>query len=168
MGRIEYDHFEGLRRLGEARAKLDDRAGAVLTFHAALEREIDFVLARLMPRPDKLRGLGFGQKVSVLAAAWRGTPESGDMICAALLRLNELRNSIAHGDERRVVDRHEELLAQAFAEIFPDHRDVRDVEIIAAGLVGFLADGPIALEKLRIGAGDERGIAREAGAAADE
>lgn len=149
MGRINYDPLEGLKRLAEARAKLDDRAGSILTYHAALEREMDIVLARLLPRADRLRGLGFGQKVSVLDAAWRGPGDAGDMLCHALFRFNELRNSIAHGDHAKKVDGKLALLVRAFDAIFPDNAAVGDIELIAAGLVGFLADAPLNIEKLK-------------------
>ena len=150
MGRINYDPIAGLQRLGEARAQLDERAGAILTYHAALEREIDIVLARLLPRSDKLRGLGYGHKLSVLNAAWRGLDEAGDMLCDALFRFNELRNAVAHGDRAHEVDQKLALLAEAFDKILPGHADIRDVAPIAAGLVGFLADGPLEAEHLKI------------------
>ncbi|WP_147417603.1 hypothetical protein [Sphingomonas cavernae] len=111
---------------------------------------MDIVLARLLPRADKLRGLGFSQKLSVLDAAWRGPADAGNKLCKALFLFNELRNSIAHGDEARIVNRHLARLAAAFAEIFPDHHGVKDIQLVAAGLVGFLADGPVNLDKLRI------------------
>lgn len=150
MGRVGYNQFEGLRRLGEARAKLDDRAGTILTLHAALEREMDIVLSQLLPRAGKLYGLGFGQKISVLQAAWKGPPEAGDKLCHTLLRFNELRNAIAHGDKAKEVDKKLKLLADAFEAILPGAAKIGDVELVAAGIVGYLADGPLAIEKLKI------------------
>lgn len=154
MGRIDYDRLEGLRRLGEARAKLDDRAGTILTYHAALEREMDIVLARLLPRVDRLKGLGFGHKLSVLHAAWRGPEDAGNKLCHALFRFNELRNSVAHGDEAKKVDAKLALLAEAFDSILPGAAEITDVELIAAGLVGYFADEPLDIEKLKIPAVD--------------
>lgn len=159
MGRIDYDRLEGLRRLGEARAKLDDRAGTILNYHAALEREMDIVLTRLLPRADRLRGLGFGHKVSVLHAAWRGPEEAGDKLCAALFRFNELRNAVAHGDEVEKVEAKLAMLAEAFDAILPGAGEITDVELIAAGLVGYFADEPLDIEKLKIPASDPAGDA---------
>ena len=157
MGRIDYDRLAGLRRLGEAKAKLDDRAGTILTYHAALEREMDIVLARLLPRSDRLKGLGFGHKLSVLHAAWRGSDEAGDKLCHALFRFNELRNAIAHGDRAKEVDEKFTLLAEAFDAILPGVAEIGDAELIAAGLVGYLADEPLDAEKLKIPAADRVG-----------
>lgn len=65
----EMDHAEekmaGIQRLVQVRAQIDERASLILTFHAALEREMDLKLSRILPRAHKLRGLGFGQKVAV-------------------------------------------------------------------------------------------------------
>lgn len=155
MGRIDYDRLEGLRRLGQAKAKLDDRAGTILNYHAALEREIDLVLARLLPRADRLRGLGFGHKLSVLDAAWRGPEDAGDKLCHALFRFNELRNAVAHGDDVKKIDDKLKLLAEAFDTILPGAAEIADVELIAAGLVGYFADEPLDFEKLKIPAPEQ-------------
>lgn len=141
MGEVGYDRLDGLRRLGEARAKLDHRAGIILTCHAALEREIDVVLAQLLPRSEKLRGLGFGQKLSVLEAAWKGSADAGDKLGRALFHFNELRNAVAHGDRVKEVDEKLKLLTDAFDAILPSAAEAGDVELVAAGLVGYLADG---------------------------
>ena len=64
--------------MAQAEATVDQRAAVILTFHAALEREIDVVLAALLPRPDKLKkGFGFANKIDVLAAAGKGAPDDG-------------------------------------------------------------------------------------------
>ncbi|MFC3784678.1 hypothetical protein GGR90_003047 [Sphingopyxis italica] len=156
MGKVGYDQFEGLRRLGQARAKLDDRAGIILTYHAALEREMDVMLARLLPRSEKLRGLGFGQKLSVLEAAWKGSADAGDKLGRALFRFNELRNAVAHGDRVKEVDEKLKLLTEAFDVILPGAAKVGDVELVAAGLVGFLADGPLNIDELKVSTGADR------------
>lgn len=157
MGRIDYDRLEGLRRLGQAKAKLDDRAGAILNYHAALEREIDIVLARLLPRADRLRGLGFGHKLSVLHAAWRGPEDAGDKLCHALFRFNELRNAVAHGDDLKKIDQKLRMLAEAFDAILPGTAEITDVELISAGMVGYFADGPLDFDKLKIPAPEQVG-----------
>lgn len=166
MGRIDYDRLAGLQRLGEARAKLDERAGTILTYHAALEREMDIVLARLLRRAEKLRGLSFAHKISVLNAAWRGPDDAGDIFCHALFRFNELRNAVAHGDPPEEVDKKLALLAESFDAILPGSGELRDVEPIAAGMVGFLADEPLDASKLKIPApegADEQHVAGHAG-----
>ena len=126
----------------------------ILNYHAALEREMDFVLARLLPRADRLRGLGFGHKLSVLQAAWRGPEDAGNKLCLALFRFNELRNAVAHGDDVKKVDGKLALLAEAFDAILPGAAEITDVELIAAGLVGYFADEPLDIEKLKIPAAD--------------
>ncbi|WP_162182335.1 hypothetical protein [Neorhizobium galegae] len=78
----------------------------VLTYHAALELEVDAVLKKLLPFAEKItegRGrLGFQHKVSVLGAAWLGKPASADKLTVALIRFNDLRNAVAHNDGKQV------------------------------------------------------------------
>jgi len=82
---------------------LDRRSQEVIAYHLALERAVDTALALTLPRAERLRGLGFGQKVSVLQA----TSESLwiDLLAAAVLSFNDLRNMVAHGDGKNVIDK---------------------------------------------------------------
>ncbi|MGO6845933.1 hypothetical protein ACCT20_03435 [Rhizobium ruizarguesonis] len=82
MARVGYDSLEGILRVTSAGDKEPDKFVVdVLTYHAALEIEMDELLARLLPRAECLRagGLGFRQKISIINAAWPGLPEAGDL-----------------------------------------------------------------------------------------
>jgi hypothetical protein len=142
MAKVDYDQFAGLGRLAEAAAAIDERSAIVLAYHAALEREMDVVLSRLLPRPEYLRNLGFGQKLSVLAAAWKGAPSAGEIVYAVLFRFNELRNAVAHGDRPELVDQKLEELLSAYRNMVPGPTEGMKVEELAAGICGFLADSP--------------------------
>ncbi|HEX8578740.1 MAG TPA: hypothetical protein VF655_04005 [Allosphingosinicella sp.] len=144
MAKADYDHFAGLGRLVKAAATVDQRAAVILTYHAALEREVDVVLGRLLPRGDRLpRRLGFGHKIEVLAAAWRGAEVAGDRLYNVLFRFNELRNAVAHGDRIDLVEDSLERLLGTYRLMIPD-AVTEGIEIaeVAAGICGFMADGP--------------------------
>ena len=98
---MEYNSLEGWLRIGHATQAMDERAALILTLHAALEQEMEVVLRHLLPRGDRLGSrLGFSQKIDVLAAAWQGDAEMIDKVCRVLVRFNDLRNAVAHGDAR--------------------------------------------------------------------
>ena len=105
MNYMEREKKSGIQRLIDVRENIDQRASLILTYHAALECETDRLLAKLLPRANKLRGLGFGQKISVLDAAWPGQPALAEVLFSALVQFNDLRNAVAHGDSKREVDR---------------------------------------------------------------
>ena len=143
MAKVDYDGFAGIHRMAEAEATVDQRSAVILTFHAALEREIDVVLASLLPRPDKLKkGFGFANKIDVLAAAWRGDPESGDKLHLVLRRFNDLRNSVAHGDALDEVERWLTKLLDAYRLVYPDVDVHIEIGEMAQGICSFMADGP--------------------------
>ena len=143
MAKVDYDGFAGISRMAEAEATVDQRSAVILTFHAALEREIDVVLAGLLPRPDKLKkGFGFANKIDVLAAAWKGDPDAGDRLHLVLRRFNDLRNSVAHGDAIEEVERWLTKLLDAYRAIYPDADVHIDIGEMAQGICSFMADGP--------------------------
>lgn len=126
-----------------AEATVDQRAAVILTFHAALEREIDVVLAALLPHPDKLKkGFGFANKIDVLAAAWKGDSEAGDRLHLVLRRFNDLRNSVAHGDTIEEVERWLIKLLNAYRAIDPYVDMHVGIGEMAQGICSFMADGP--------------------------
>ncbi|MBO9377708.1 hypothetical protein GG804_13105 [Sphingomonas histidinilytica] len=90
--------FAPFQRVQDALRGLDARAAEILALHAAVEREMDLALARSLPHADRLRKLGFGQKLSVLAAATNLDQSIVDRWLKPAIALNELRNAIAHGD----------------------------------------------------------------------
>lgn len=143
LAKVDYDGFAGIHRMAQAEATVDQRAAVILTFHAALEREIDVVLAALLPRADKLKkGFGFANKIDVLAAAWKGDPDAGDRLHLVLRRLNDLRNSVAHGDTIEEVERWLTKLLDAYRAIDPDVDVHVEIGEMAQGICSFMADGP--------------------------
>lgn len=144
MAKVDYDQFAGLGRLAEAAASIDARAAVILTYHAALEREIDIVLDKLLPRYDRLprRRFGYGHKIDILNMAWAGNTEAGDRLFQVLFRFNELRNAVAHGDRTELVDQKLAELLAAYRAIVPDADEDIQIDAVAAGICGFMADGP--------------------------
>lgn len=143
MAKVNYDGFAGIHRMAEAEATIDQRSAVILTFHAALEREIDVVLASLLTRPDKLKkGFGFANKIDVLAAAWKGDPGAGDKLHLVLRRFNDLRNSVAHGDAIEEVEQWLTKLLDAYRAIYPDVDVHIEIGEMAQGICSFMADGP--------------------------
>lgn len=121
----------------------DQFAVDVLTFHAALEIEMDHLLDLLLPRAEKLgRRLGFQNKISVINAAWKGTPESGDLLATALLRFNDLRNSVAHADAPQAVATSFSNLVNAVAALNPDNRVPSTPFDAAVDICSFMGDDP--------------------------
>jgi hypothetical protein len=127
---------------------MDPRAATILACHVALEREIIVVLGRLLPYPDRLRNLGFIQKVQVLNAAWIGDEMAGDNVAAALGRFNDLRNTIGHGNDDRVEGCVRSLRA-AYRNLHPECSDSVTVEDMAGGIVAYFGDGPTP-EEIRV------------------
>ncbi|MFV0623779.1 hypothetical protein ACBY01_07190 [Sphingomonas sp. ac-8] len=142
MAKVDYDAFAGIHRMAQAEATVDQRAAVILTFHAALEREIDVVLGGLMPRAERIRHFGFGQKIDVLAAVWEGDEEAGAKLHMVLRRFNDLRNSVAHGDAIDNVERFLGRLVEAYRAIIPDADVHIEIGEMAQGICSFMADGP--------------------------
>lgn len=146
MAQVNYDGFAGIHRMAQAEGTVDQRAAVILTYHAALEREIDVVLGALLPHGQKVKHFGYGHKIDVLAAAWKGDPESGDKLYWVLFRFNELRNAVAHGDRADLVEGSLGRLLDAYRAI--DAKADVHVEIgeVAQGICSFMADGPTITE----------------------
>ena len=100
----EQEMQRSFERLQSGVASLDDRAHMILAMHASIERELDLALAAELPNPSALKRLGFGQKVGVWAAMQPGTADDIERLAAPLVRFNDLRNSVAHGDSTKKVD----------------------------------------------------------------
>lgn len=142
MAKVDYDGFAGIHRIAKAEATIDQRAAVILTFHAALEREVDVVLAALLPHGDKIRHFGYGHKIDVLAAAWKAEPEDGEKLYKVLFRFNELRNAVAHGDRADLVEAALKRLLDAYIQIAPDSGYDVEIAEVAQGICAFMADGP--------------------------
>jgi hypothetical protein len=101
MDRLTEEELKnGFARLQAVRGGIDYRAPDILACHAALEHEVDLALEMLLPRPEHIAKLSFGNKIRVLQAA----SDSGwaDGVAAALTCFNDLRNCIAHNDKKAV------------------------------------------------------------------
>jgi hypothetical protein len=102
-----------------------------------------------LPRPKKLRpGFGFGNKIDVLAAAWKADPDDGDRLYLVLKRFNDLRNSVAHGDTKEEVEKWLSKLFDAYRAIIPDADVHIEIGEMAQGICSFMADGPTPKELL--------------------
>ncbi|WP_165422637.1 hypothetical protein [Rhizobium ruizarguesonis] len=153
MAQVGYDSLEGILRVTSAGAKEPEQFVVdVLTYHAALELEMDHLLARLLPRADRLRsgGIGFKQKVSIINAAWPGIPEAGDMLADVLSRFNDLRNAVAHTDQRHGVETVFANLVVACGKINPEQSANSSPYDIAVGICAFMGDDPGAQQVLRM------------------
>jgi hypothetical protein len=93
-----------LARFREITASMDERAGKILTYHAALEAELERLLAVLLPRGELFAKMSYTNKTLVLRGAWHGHPSKADSLCDFLKLFGDLRNSIAHQDKRHVVN----------------------------------------------------------------
>jgi hypothetical protein len=145
MGRVGYDSLEGILRVSEAGDKQPSQFSVdVLTYHAALEIEMDHLLSLSLPRGDKLRPgrLGFQHKIAVISAAWQGDWESGDRLTEALLRFNDLRNSVAHNDPPRAIERHFRNLVAATAKIHAGELGEASPRDLAIMISAFMGDDP--------------------------
>jgi hypothetical protein len=141
--------LEPLLRLKTALDGLDPRASEILALHAAIERELDWALMRALPKANRLYGLGFGHKISVWAAAQRHDDKILDQLIGVLLRFNELRNSVAHGDNRQKVDAAVRRLIGALPEDAP-HKEKAEVGYAAAFVFGALNAKGAALSKIHV------------------
>lgn len=145
MARVGYDSLEGILRLTSAGEREPEPfAVDVLTYHAALEIEMDHLIARLLPRPERLdgSGLGFKHKVAVINAAWQGRPEDGDLLADALANYNDLRNAVAHADQKRGVERIFSRLTTACARINPDQAADPTPYDVAVSICAFMGEDP--------------------------
>ncbi len=153
MAQVGYDSLEGILRVTSAGDKEPDQFVVdVLTYHAALEIEMDQLLARLLPRAECLRagGIGFKQKISIINAAWPGLPEAGNRLADVLSRFNDLRNAVAHADQRRGLETIFGGLLAACALINPDQGADPSPYDIAVSVCAFIGDDPGAQTVLRM------------------
>jgi hypothetical protein len=145
MAGTDYNGIEGLFRILAAGDKTEDTfAIEVLTFHAALEHEINVVLSHLLNRPDAiLKGkvrLSFPQKAKLLVALWKGDPETADKLNEVLKAFEDLRNEVAHMGDGSLKSLKASLDA-AYREIVPTAGDDTELLEIAQGTAVYMADG---------------------------
>lgn len=118
----EEDFFEGMSRLRAAIGSIDLRALEVIACHSALERELDLTLDALLPYPEHITKFGFGQKVGVLSATCGH--DLVKMIAPSLLAFNQLRNSVAHSDKRKIEGDFKRLCKSFAVNLDPKHTTV--------------------------------------------
>ncbi|MBP2566975.1 hypothetical protein ACTJJ8_10995 [Agrobacterium radiobacter] len=152
MGKVGYDSLEGILRVTALGEKQPDQFTAdVLTYHAALELEMDNLLSLQLPRADKLGDgkLGYTHKIAVLNASWRGNPEDGDKLANALVRFNNLRNSVAHSDRPKEIRGHLTKLRAATDALDGDGDGSATPYRLAVRICAFMGDDPSAKAALK-------------------
>jgi hypothetical protein len=148
MANVRYNSLEGILRIaGAGQEDPDAFATEVLTYHAALEIEMDELLKRLLPRAEKITdqfgGIGFKNKVSVIDAAWIGDPKAGDLLCNALRCFNDLRNAVAHKDQTKGREKNYQRLIAAYRAIEPSEYDRPTPFFIAVQICIFMGDDSV-------------------------
>lgn len=143
MAGADYDGIEAIFRIAKKGEVLDTFAIEVLTFHAAVEHELEVVLRKLLLHPDKLFGggpkLSFPHKARLLCAMWQKDPADADKLNRILKALEDLRNEVAHRGDIPLKS-HKANLTNAFREIEPTASDDPSMLEIAQGISMFIAD----------------------------
>lgn len=143
MAGVDYNGIEAIFRIAEKGEVLDTFAIEVLTFHAAVEHELEVVLRKLLPHADMiLKGkpkLSFPHKARLLCAMWRKDPADAVKLNGVLKALQNLRDEVAHQGDISLKS-HKANLTQAFREIEPKAGDDPSMLEIAQGISMFIAD----------------------------
>ncbi|WP_370194285.1 MULTISPECIES: hypothetical protein [Aurantimonas] len=152
MAGAHYDGIEAIFRIAKKGEILDTFAIEVLTFHAAVEYELEVVLRKLLPHPDKLFGKGpklsFPHKARLLCAMWKKDPADADKLNSVLKALEDLRNEVAHQGENPLKT-YKAKLTKAFRQIEPSAGDDPSILEIAQGISMFIADDAGTLSDFR-------------------
>jgi hypothetical protein len=149
MAGADYDGIGGVMRMLKAGQKPDTFAIEVVTFHAAIENEIELIISALVNRPDGLFStspkMSFGHKVNLLRAVWRGDPNMADVIHGVLHRFQDVRNAVAHPDPRQIKSCVAGLM-QAYRKVDPSIPDEVPMLQVAQGICLFMQDGSTVTE----------------------
>jgi hypothetical protein len=87
-------------RFAKQIANVDERTAQVLAAHFAVEQELDLCLQHFLPRPDRLGAFKFGHKIDILRSC---CPDRYvDVFLDPAIRLDNLRNALAHNDSKQV------------------------------------------------------------------
>jgi len=144
MAGIDYDGIAGILRVHEAGEKRETFAIEVITFHAAIEHELEVALGKIIPRSNVLFDgkpkMSFSHKAKLLQALWKGKPEDADKLAGVLKAFQDLRDAVAHYDARNIKSCKTNLTI-AFWEISGTKEDDYTVLQIAQGICLFLSDG---------------------------
>jgi hypothetical protein len=140
----DYDGIGGVMRLLKAGEKPDTFAIEVVTYHAAVENELERVINTLVERPDELfttsPKLTFGHKANLLRAVWQGDPAQADILHEVLYRFQMVRNAVAHPDSKAIKGCMAGL-AQAYRRIDQSIGDEVSILEAAQGICLFMEDG---------------------------
>lgn len=144
MAGMDYNGIAGVLRVIAAGEKPEAFAIEVITFHAAIEHEVEEALRKVMPRPDALftgsPRLGFAHKAKLLSALWQRDPKDADRLNAVLRAFQDLRDAVAHSDKVAIKSINARLF-EAYREIANDGRDEYSIMEIAQGVCLFMSDG---------------------------
>jgi len=149
MAGADYDGIGGVLRMHKAGEKPDTFAIEVVTFHAAIESELELVISKLVNRPDELFStspkMSFGHKVNLMRAVWDGDPAKADIIHAVLHRFQDVRNAVAHPDPKQIKSCVAGLM-QAYRKVDTSIDDEVSILEVAQGICLFMQDGSTVTE----------------------
>jgi hypothetical protein len=100
-GNIVLDFDIDIDRLGRAMDTPDD-VGTVLRVHLEVERALDHVIGKVLPKPEKAGWRYPSQKINFLLAM--GIP---DFRMKPARIINNIRNGIVHKERREILQEHE-------------------------------------------------------------
>jgi hypothetical protein len=144
MAGMDYDGIAGVLRVLEAGQKPETFAIEVITFHAAIEHEIEIALRKIIPRPDALftgtPKLGFAHKAKLLNALWQREGEDADTLAKVLHAFQNLRDAVAHSDRKEIKGCNTNLTV-AYRAIAKNDSDDYPILEVAQGICLFMADG---------------------------
>jgi hypothetical protein len=149
-------HYPGMDRFLKHLPDSDDLALIILKGHLLLEAEINDNLALALADPDALKGarLSFVQRAAVLKAV-EGKKSTLHLREGLILKLNKIRNLLAHHLEHAAIDP-EVLLFVEETDKLSERQDLKEMPIavrLKAGLArlcGEMAGGRSVLEDLKI------------------
>jgi len=144
MAGMDYDGIAGVLRVLEAGETPETFSLEVITFHAAIEHEMEIALRKVIPRPDALftgtPKLSFAHKAKILSALWQRENEAADRLARVLHAFQNLRDAVAHSDRKQIKACNTNL-SIAYREIAQDDGDDYPILEVAQGICLFIADG---------------------------
>lgn len=144
MAGMDYDGIAGILRVLEAGEKPETFAIEVITFHAAIEHEIEIAISKIIPRPDAMftgtPKLNFAHKAKVLNALWQRNTEDADKLSKVLQAFQNLRDAVAHSDRKEIKACNTNLTI-AYRDIARNESDDYPIVEVAQGICLFMADG---------------------------
>lgn len=144
MAGMDYDGIAGVLRVLQAGQKPETFAIEVITFHAAIEYEIEIAISKVIPRPEVMftgtPKLGFAHKAKILNALWQRNGRDADKLAKVLHAFQNLRDAVAHSDRKEIKACNTNLTI-AYREIAQNDSDAYSILEVAQGICLFMADG---------------------------